>query len=144
MKTKEEWLEGLPSELKAHYLEFKELTNSQLADLYYGGDGWSAGYYMFELNKGKVFTQEVELEKLLNVKRAFFDMMIRGCGISHRTIMDKFDDPKSQPLSYLNLIKAVAQLIGDLRLPNPTGQLGLETTFYDKIRGHIKTKDDKK
>lgn len=84
-------------------------------------------FFTFDLIK------EDKNEKLLNLKRAVFDVLIRDCGRIHNKIINLFGDD-SDVKGYLNLLKTAIETYKDENLSNPTGQLCLDTSFVDGIK----------
>lgn len=85
---------------------------------------------------------EIDSEKILNLQRAIYDVIIRDCGRVDSSIRKAMAD-NLDINSYNRLIQAAINVyIGNdgkvIRVPNPTGQMGLENGFVDGLKNMLK------
>jgi len=83
---------------------------------------------------------DIDEEKILNLQRAGFDVFIRNCGMVDSLIFNECNQDEIK--YYIEFRAASVRLYHKRNIPNPTGQLGLDTRFVDGLREALKNKGE--
>jgi hypothetical protein len=84
---------------------------------------------------------EIDNDKLLNLQRAVYDVVIRDCGRVDRSIREAMGDNPDIKF-YWRLVQAAIRTYMDddgniIKLHNPTGQMGLENGFVEGLKDSL-------